>query len=201
MEICPMCGEGVDEREIRCTRCAVSTPASDSWQTLSAGDSLAYRLVRSVTMAAGGALAGAVALAIAVEVSDLLPLVISGSLLPLMQGIVILAGIFAAVIGFSAIFVSFAELQPNASVEISKDVLRFNDLQAEVEVGLAQVRCVRVDQGWFSRLFRYGAIEIFTDGSPEPAAIIPGVSRPHCFKEKLESILKDREASGAHGAT
>ena len=152
-------------------------------------------------MAAGGALAGAVALAIAVEVSDLLPLVISGSLLPLMQGIVILAGIFAAVIGFSAIFVSFAELQPNASVEISKDVLRFNDLQAEVEIGLGQVRCVRVDQGWFSRLFRYGAIEIFTDGSLQPAAIIPGVSRPHCFKEKLKSILRDREASGAYGAT
>ena len=104
-----------------------------------------------------------------------------------------LAGIFAAVIGFSAIFVSLAELQRNASVEISKDVLRFNDLHGELEIGLDRVRGVRVDQGWFARLFRYGAIEIFTELSPEPAAVIPGVSRPHSFKEKFELILQDRD--------
>jgi len=108
-----------------------------------------------------------------------------------------LAGIFGAVIGFSAIFVSFGELQRNASLEISKDALRFNDLHVELEIDLAQVRCVRVDQGWFARLFRYGAIEIFTDQGPEPAAVIPGVSSPHSFKEKFELILKHRKPTAA----
>ena len=199
--ICPMCGEGLEEREICCTRCAVSTAVSDSWPILAAGRSLAYRLVGSLTMAAGGALAGAVALATAVGVAALLPHIINGPVLPVIQAVVMLAGIFGAVIGFSAIFVSFGELQRNASLEISKDALRFNDLHVELEIDLAQVRCVRVDQGWFARLFRYGAIEIFTDRGPEPAAVIPGVSRPHYFKEKLKSILKSRETHDAHHAT
>ncbi len=109
-----------------------------------------------------------------------------------------IAGIFAAVIGFSAIFVSFAELQRNASFEVSKAALRFNDLHVEREIELAEVRGVRVDQGWVARAFRYGAIEIFTDPGPNPAAVIPGVSRPHSLKEKLELILKHRESIDAH---
>jgi len=148
-------------------------------------------------MAAGGALAGAVAFACALGLSAFLPFILSGPVLPLIQAAVMLAGIFAAVIGFSAIFVSFAELQRNASLEISKDVVRFNDLQGEREIDVAEVRCVRVDQGWFAGLLHYGAIEVFTDGSPEPAAVIPGVSSPHSFKEKFELILKDREPAAA----
>ncbi len=146
-------------------------------------------------MAAGGALAGTVAFATALGVAALLPLILGGPVLPVIQAAVILAGIFAAVIGFSAVLVSFAELQKNASLEISKDVLRFNDLNAELEIDLAEVRRVRVDQGWFARVFRYGAIEIFTDRSAKPAAVIPGVSRPHAFKEEFELILKHRESS------
>ena len=78
---------------------------------------------------------------------------------------------------------------------------RFNDLHdpsgaeakfIEREIDLAAVRRVRVDQGWLARLFGYGAIEIFTDHSPEPAAVIPGVTRPHSFKEKFELILAHR---------
>ncbi len=148
-----------------------------------------------MTMAAGGALAGTVAFAAALGLAALLPLILGGPVLPLLQAAVILAGIFAAVIGFSAIFVSFAELQRNASLEISKDLLRFNDLHAELEIDLAEVRYVRVDQGWFARVFRYGAIEIFTEGSPKPAAVIPGVRRPHAFKEEFELILNRRETS------
>ncbi len=174
-------------------RCAASTPAPDSYSILAAGQSLAYRLARSITMAAGGALAGAVAAATALGIADLLPLVLGGSVLPVIQAAVILAGIFAAVIGFSAIFVSFAELHRKASLEVSENVLRFNDLHAELEIGLAEVASVRVDQGWFARVFGYGAIEIFTDCSPKPAAVIPGVSRPYSFKEGFELILKHRE--------
>ena len=82
MTKCPVCGEVLERWEIRCTRCAVSKPASDSWYILAAGHSLAYRLVRSITMAAGGALAGAVAFAAALGVVALLPLVLNGSVLP-----------------------------------------------------------------------------------------------------------------------
>jgi hypothetical protein len=48
--------------------------------------------------------------------------------------VVMLAGIFAAVIGPSAIFVSFAELKMNASLEISKTMLRFTDLHGELRL-------------------------------------------------------------------
>jgi hypothetical protein len=148
-------------------------------------------------MATGGALAGAVSIAGAVALLALLPLIFSGPFLPLIQAVVMLAGIFAAVIGFSAVFVSFSELQRNnASLEISRDVLRFNDLHVEREIDLAEVCCVRVDQGWFAGIFHYGAIEVFTDPGPEPEAVIPGISRPHAFKEKLELILKHREPTG-----
>ncbi len=177
-------------------RCAASIPAPDSYSVLAAGQSLAYRLARSTIMAAGGALAGTVAVATALGVAALLPLVLGGSVLPVIQAAVMLAGIFAAVIGFSAILVSFAELPRKASLEVSENVLRFNDLQAEVEIGLAEVRCVRVDQGWFARMFGYGAIEIFTDCSSKPAAVIPGVSRPYSFKEEFELILKHRQTNG-----
>jgi len=193
MTICPVCGEVLERREIRCTHCGASIPAPDACYMLVAGQSLAYRLTRSFTMAAGGALAGTVAFATALGVVALLPLIVAGSVLPVIQAAVILAGIFAAVIGFSAILVSFAELQRNASLEVSKDMLRLNDLNAELEINLAEVRCVRIDQGWFARLFRYGAIEVFTDRSPKPAAVIPGVSRPHSFKEEFELILNYRE--------
>ncbi|MGB9024333.1 MAG: hypothetical protein WCC40_00005, partial [Rhodomicrobium sp.] len=115
---------------------------------MAAGQSLAYRLVRSIIVAAGGALAGTAAFAAALGGAALLPQVLGGPVLPLIQAAAVLAGIFAAVIGFSAILVSFAELQRNASLEISKDLLRFNDLHAEVEIDLAEVRYVRVDQGW-----------------------------------------------------
>jgi hypothetical protein len=146
-------------------------------------------------MAAGGALAGAVAIAAAFGVVALLPLVLAGPLLPVIQVAVMLAGVFTAVIGFSAIFISFAELRSSASLEISKDVLRFNDLHGELEIGLAEVRCVRVNQGWFAKVFGYGAIEIFADRSPNPAAVLPGVSRPYSFKDEFEFILKHRETN------
>jgi uncharacterized membrane protein YdbT with pleckstrin-like domain len=195
MTTCPVCGEVLERSGIRCRRCGASIPAPDGFYILTAGQSLAYRLARSIAMAAGGALAGTVAFATALGVAALLPLVLTSSVLPVIQAAVMLAGIFAAVIGFSAILVSFAELQRNASLEVSKDVLRFNDLQAELEIDLAEVRCVRVDQGWLARLFRYGAIEIFTDRSPKPAAVIPGVSHPHSFKEEFELILNCRETN------
>jgi hypothetical protein len=154
-----------------------------------------------MTMAAGGVLAGAAAFAAAAGVAALLPLILNGPVLPVIQAVVMLAGIFAAVIGPSAIFVSLAELKMNAGFEISKTVLRFNDLDGELEINLAEVRCVCVDQGWFARLFHYGAIEVFTDHGPQPAAVLPGVSHPHVFKEKFDLILKNCEAIDAHSAT
>ncbi len=192
MTICPVCGE-FHER-LSCASCAASAPALGDGYVLAAGQSLAYRLVRSIIVAAGGALAGTAAFAAALGGAALLPQVLGGPVLPLIQAAAVLAGIFAAVIGFSAILVSFAELQRNASLEISKDLLRFNDLHAEVEIDLAEVRYVRVDQGWFGRVFRYGTIEIFTGSSSKPAAVMPGVSHPRSFKEVFEMILEDREA-------
>lgn len=104
-----------------------------------------------------------------------------------------LAGIFAAVIGFSAVFVSFAELQRSATLEIWRDVLRINDIYAEQEIDLADVCLVRVEQAWFSRMLHYGAIEIFTDRGPKPAAVISGVSHPQSFKKKFDMVLKHRD--------
>ena len=81
-------------------------------------------------------------------------------------------------------------------------MIRFNDFHdpssaeakfVEREIDLAEVRRIRVDQGRLARLFGYGAIEIFTDRSPVPAAVIPGVNRPNSFKEKLALILTHRD--------
>jgi hypothetical protein len=201
MTTCPACGEVLERWEIRCTRCVVSTAIPDSWYILIAGQSLSYRLARSITMAVGGALAGAVAFVTALGILALLPLALNGTVLAVFQVVVALAGIIGALIGFSAILVSFGELQMHSTFEISKAMIRFNDLHdpsgaeakfIEREIDLAAVRRVRVDQGWLARLFGYGAIEIFTDHSPEPAAVIPGVTRPHSFKEKFELILARR---------
>ncbi len=200
----PVCGEALERLEIRCARCAVSGSSPDSEAILTGGQSLAYRLARSVTMAAGGAFAGAALFAAALGVLVLIPFILDGLVLAVTQVIVMLAGIIAAVAGFSAVFVSFAELQRNAGFEVSKTVLRFNDEHAEFierEIELAAVRRVGVDQGWFARLFRYGAIEIFTDFDPKPAAVIPGVSRPYDFKERFELILRHRKTKDTQGAT
>jgi hypothetical protein len=210
MTICPVCGELLERWEIRCTRCVVSKAIPDGGYILIAGQSLPYRLARSITMAAGGALAGAVALAATLGILGLLPLILNGAVLPLVQALVALAGIFAALIGLSGIPVSFGELQKNATFEISKTSIRFNDFHdasgaeakfIEHEIDLAAVRRVRVDQGRLARLFGYGAIEIFTDHDPNPAAVIPGVSRPHSFKERFELILThcDISTSQAEG--
>jgi hypothetical protein len=198
MTICPACGEVLERWEIRCTRCVVSTAIPDCWSILVVAQSLPYRLARSIRMAAGGALAGAVALVTALGLLALLPLILNGTVLAVVQVVVALAGIIGVVTGFWAILVSFGEIQKNATFEISKAVIRFNDFHdpssaeakfIEREIDLAEVRRVRVDQGWLARLFGYGAIEIFTDRSPLPAAVIPGVDRPHSFKEKLALIL------------
>jgi len=96
---------------------------------------------------------------------------------------------------FSILGLHFGELRMHSTFEISKAMIRFNDLHdpsgaeakfIEREIDLAAVRRVRVDEGWLARLFGYGPIEIFTDRSPEPAAVIPGVTRPHSFKEKFK---------------
>jgi hypothetical protein len=202
MTICPACGDVLERWEIRCTRCAVSTVFPDNWYILIVGQALPYRLARSITMAAGGALAGTVASVTALAILPLLPLILYGAVLLVVQVIVALAGIIGALIGFSAILVSLAEVQKNATFEISKAMIRFNDLRdpsgaeakfVEREIDLAAVRGVRVDQGWFARSFGYGTIEIFTDRGPNPAAVIPGVTHPHAFKEKFELILTHRD--------
>jgi hypothetical protein len=198
MTICQVCGQVLEPWETRCTHCAVLTAPPDSEEILAGSQSFAYRLARSVMIAAGGAFTGAVAFAATAGVLALLPHLLSGSLLPVIQAAVILAGIFAAVIGFSGILVSLAELQRNASFEISKATLRFSDFHIELEIDLAEVRGVRVEQGWVGRALGYGAIEIFTEPGPNPVAVIPGISRPYAFKEKLELILKHHESSDAY---
>ena len=202
MMICPVCGEVLERWEIRCVSCVASTATPDSCSILVVGQSLPYRLARSIGMAAGGALAGAVAFVSALGILALLPLILNGTVLAVVQVVVALAGLIGVVTGFWAILVSFGEVQKNATFEISKAVIRFNDFHdpssaeakfIEREIDLAEVRRVRVDQGWLARFFRYGAIEIFTDRSPVPAAVIPGVNRPHSFKEKLALILTHRD--------
>jgi hypothetical protein len=198
----PACGKVLEAWENRCMRCAVSAAIPDSCDILIARQSLAYRLVRSATIAAGGMLAGAVALVVAFAILTLLPLVFNGALLPVVQSIVVLGGIFGALIGFSAIPVSLGEVQRNATFEVSRAAVRFNDLHdpsgaeakfIEREIDLAAVRDVRVQQGWLAGLFGYGAIEIFTDSGRDPAAVLRGVSRPHAFKENFELILALRD--------
>ncbi|MGA7325630.1 MAG: hypothetical protein WBX25_14345 [Rhodomicrobium sp.] len=199
---CSGCGVILEPWEVRCTRCAVLTDTLDCLNILASGHSLAYRVARSLTTAAGGALAGAFGFFVALAVFRFLPSLFGGVVLSIAQAVVTLGGVLAAVIGFSAIAVSFGELQRNASFEVSKEVLRFNDLHdpsgaeakfIEREIALAAVSRVRADQSWLGRLFDYGTIEIFTNCSLNPSAVIPGLSRPHAFKEKLELILKNRE--------
>ena len=203
---CSGCGGVLEPWEVRCMRCAVSTDAPDGLNILAGGHSLAYRVARSLTMAAGGALAGAFGFFVALAVFRFLPSLFGGAILSVAQAAVTLGGVLAAVIGFSAIAVSFGELQRNASFEVSKEVLRFNDLHdpsgaeakfIEREIALAAVSRVCVDQSWFGRLFDYGTIEIFTNCSLNPSAVIPGLSRPHAFAEKLQLLLKHSE--GARG--
>jgi hypothetical protein len=202
MRMCPACGERLERWEVRCTRCVVSTALPDSRSILVTGQALPYRLARSIGMAAGGALAGAAAFLTAFGILALLPIIFNGTLLPLLQAVVLLAGIFGALIGFSAIPVSIGEAQKNATFEVSNATIRFNDLNdpcgaeakfSEREIDLASVCRVCVVQEGIARLFGYGTIEIFTDDGAQPAATFPGVTRPHLFKEKLELMLMHRD--------
>lgn len=155
----------------------------------------------------GGAFAGAAGFAAALAVVASLPFVLDGALLTVGQVAVALAGIFAALIGLSAIIVSFREIESNASFEISKTKLRFNDIEdpagaeakfIEREIDLASVRSIRIDEGLLAWLCGYGNIEIFAGCGPEPAAVIPGVARPQLFKKKFELILAHRFRASHH---
>jgi len=164
-------------------------PARGAGHIMGAEPALAYRLGRSLTIAAGGAVAGALSLAMASAVIILLPYVFGGSMLQVIQALILLAGIFGAVISFSGIFVSFAEIGHKTSLEILPDgVLRFDDVEGEAEIPLANVHGVRVRQSLYGKMFGYGTIEIFEDESLDPVIVIPGIRSPQEFKAKLDLI-------------
>jgi uncharacterized membrane protein YdbT with pleckstrin-like domain len=51
-----------------------------------------------------------------------------------------------------------------------------------VDLNVAQVRTVRVMQGFFERIFRVGQIEIFTTGD-HPEFIVKGMPSPHWVRD------------------
>jgi hypothetical protein len=160
------------------------------WQAVTVDRSLAYRLGRSLTLAAGAALSGALSLAVTAAVVLLLPYLLSGSLLQLIQALAVLAGLFAAVISFSGVFVSFGELSHNASLEIAPPgLLRFGDVNGETEVAFVEVSEIRASQPLAGQMFGYGTIEVFADGAGTPVIAMPGVRQPLSFKDWLDGIV------------
>jgi hypothetical protein len=161
---------------------------------LPANRSLAYRLGETIAVAAGGVFAGVTALAVASALILTLPYVFNGSILPLLQTAILLAGIFASIIAFSAIHVSFAEIGRDAELEITADgILRFDDFNGCAKISLSGIGEVRAGQSIFGDLFGYGTIEIFASASSEPLIVIAGVNSPDTFKDRLETILKRYE--------
>lgn len=166
-----------------------------------ADQSFAFRLARSVALAAGGVLSGAVAGVAAVGVLFLLPFILSGAILLVVQTFVALAGMVATLTGLWAVLVSFGELGRKASFEVSETSLHFNDLQdssgaeakfIEQEIDLATICQVHVDQTWLAKRFGYGDVAIFTNDGFKPAAVLRGIDRPHAFKERLELLARHR---------
>jgi len=209
MNTCATCGEANESWEVRCTTCAVASAIPDDWNILLIGPSLWFRLIEAVKSATTFVFVGVLILIVAGLLVRLAPLVFSGTFLSIFRAVIAIAGLFLSVACISGVYVAFSEFRGHASFSVSKKKIELNDyvdlydsLEDDVpretkfikaDTKLADVLSTRVKQGWLARRLGYGNIEVFTDDSSRPTAIIPGVTKPNVFKAKLDQILQYRD--------
>jgi len=204
---CETCDKTNETWELRCTSCALSSDIPDDWPILIVGPSLAYRIVAGVKLATPFTFVGALVFLAAVRLNEFAPQILTGTILIIVQLIIMIARIVAAVMCISSIYVAFSQIVNNHAIfSISKTKIKFGDhvdlydsIEDDVpretkfidaETKLTDVRRFHVTQGWFANQLGQGDVEIFTDESAKPKVIIPGVTRPFIFKEKLDLILR-----------
>ncbi len=156
-------------------------------------------------------LIGASVFIIALVLVELLPRFLTGTFLSIIQAVVALAGIFLPIMAFAGVYAAFSEFRSNASFSISKAAIKFgevielhekigDDTPSETkfidkEIELGRIRKIRVEQGWFARRLDYGNVAIFTEKEDKPEFVIPGVIKPHAFRDKFERIIELRNAT------
>jgi hypothetical protein len=207
---CTACGEAKHNWEVRCAQCVISSDIPDDWPILLVGLSLRYRLVVFFESVGGALVVGtAVYLAVA-PVLQLLSRVLSGTALTISQIVWFLLVVILIIGCVTAVYLGYSQLKSNAFYEVSKTKIKFSNIIESYEsmedeiagappidtrfvkndLPLKKVRSINVKQGWLARHLSYGEIEIFLDQGGNPWAVIPGVTDPFAFKEKLELIVR-----------
>ncbi len=211
MKTCEICGDTLESWEIRCTECAVASDMPENWYVLGVGSSLPFRVVRFVKLTSLSIIGGLAAYILGIVLVSVLARMLSDGLLYFVGFVALAVEVFIIGACITGVYWAFDQLRSDAGFFVTRSKIEFHETVKvyesldqdappdvkfiDAEIKLADVRRVQVRQGWLARHLGYGDVEIFTNKSAKPEAVIYGVTKPGAFKEKLEMLVEHRPMS------
>ncbi len=171
---------------------------------LTVSPSLSYRVVEFVKLISTTLFVAVLTFVFLTRLAALLHHVLTDGLLYLVGFTLLILEIFIVCACLALLYFAVTEFRSFTSFSLTGTKLEVNrltrpydpmaetppeDTFAHSELQLSDVRAIRIKQGWLARGLGYGTVEILTDRSLKPAAIIPGVKGVEIFKARLDALV------------